>query len=179
MSQFKANERINQQMTVQKKSKKPVIILGVIAFLFVTILLLFLFLWTDKEKDNLVVTRDNVDEVIAQMDASDRTPIGSYEVVMNTAWTFPDSSSVSSNAYVENSVNNRNAVFFTITPEEDSANVIYTSPDIPIGGKLQNIKLEKPLEKGTHNMLLKYHLLDDNGKETQSVTVKLKVTIQK
>lgn len=179
MSQFKANERINQQMTVQKKSKKPVIILGVIAFLFVTILLLFLFLWTDKEKDNLVVTRDNVDEVIAQMDASDRTPIGSYEVVMNTAWTFPDSSSVSPNAYVENSVNNRNAVFFTITPEDDSANVIYTSPEIPIGGKLQNIKLEKSLGKGTHNTLLKYHLLDDNGKETQSVTVKLKVTIQK
>lgn len=180
MSQSKANEQINNQLAAKRRSsKKPMIILGIVILLFIALLLLYLFFWTDKETSNLVVTKDNVDEVIAQMDDSDRTPIGSYEVVMNTTWTFSDDTSVSENAYVENSVNNRNAVYFTITPEDDSDNVVYTSPKIPIGGKLGNIKLEKPLGKGTHDMLLKYHLLDESGEESQSVTVKLKIAIQK
>lgn len=180
MSQSKANEQINKQLAARKhSSKKPMIILGIVILLFIAILLLYLFFWTDEKTSNLVVTKDNVDEVIAQMDDSDRTPIGSYEVVMNTTWTFSDDTAVSDNAYVENSVNNRNAVYFTITPEEDSEDIVYTSPEIPIGGKLENIQLEKPLGKGTHSMLLKYHLLDESGKESQSVTVKLNITIQK
>lgn len=180
MSKSKATEQINAVMGQQKKSsnKKILLIIMAVVVICVALVLCYVFFWNDTKTYNQVVTEDNVDEIIAQLDDSERTPIGSYEVVMNTKWTFEDTNSSSSNAYVENSVNNQNTVYFTITPENDTDNIVFTSPNIPVGGKLRNIKLEKPLKKGTHNMLLKYHLLDETEKETSFVTVKVKVTIK-
>jgi hypothetical protein len=124
-----------------------------------------------------VVTPDNVEEVIAELDQAEITPVGSYEVVMNTDWVFPDSSSASSNAYVENSVENQNTVYFTIMLA-NATTPIYESPLIPVGSHMEDINLDTELDAGTYDAVMTYHMMDDDNNETSSVSVSMTITIE-
>lgn len=184
MSREKVNERINIQSssTAGKRSQAGLIIaFALIAVCAVAGIILFVVFGKDANatKYNRVVTPDNVDEILDSLANSQMTPIGSYETTMNSSWTFPDGESASPNAYVENSVNNRSTVYFTIVLEEDQSKTIYTSPDIPVGSHLENIKLDTPLEAGVYDTILTYHLVDDDHKETSMVSLKLTITVQK
>jgi hypothetical protein len=131
----------------------------------------------DSKSYNTVVTPDNVEEVIAELDQAEITPVGSYEVVMNTDWVFPDSSSASSNAYVENSVENQNTVYFTIMLA-NATTPIYESPLIPVGSHMEDINLDTELDAGTYDAVMTYHMMDDDNNETSSVSVSMTITIE-
>ena len=185
MSREKVNERINIQSssTTGKKSQTGLIIaFALIAVCAVAGILLFVAFGKDANatKFNRVVTPDNVDEILDSIANSEMTPIGSYETNMNSSWTFPDGESASTNAYVENSVNNRSAVYFTIVLQKDQSKTLYTSPVLPVGSHLENIKLDTPLEAGVYDTILTYHMMDDDLQETGSkVSLKLTITVQK
>lgn len=184
MSKEKANERINIQSssTGGKKSQTGLIIaFALIAVCAVAGIVLFVVFGKDANttKYNRVVTPDNVDEIVDNLANSEMTPIGSYETKMNSQWTFPDGNSASSNAYVENSVNNRNTVYFTIVLREDQNTTIYTSPYLTVGSHLENIKLDTPLDAGVYDAILTYHLVDDDHKEISKVSLSLTLTIEK
>lgn len=181
MSRVKANDNIHTKISTTKESasKKVIfIVTGIVVVVLALVILYFIFGREDKSY-NTVVTPDNVEEVKSELDNAELTPIGQYEVVMNTKWTFPDSDSPSSNAYVENSVHNQHTVFFTIAPKNDSKKEIYKSPNLEVGSKLQHIKLSSPLGRGKHDCVLKYHLLDKAGRETSSVSVSVTITMEK
>ena len=183
MSREKVNERINIQSssTEGKKSQTGLIIaFALIAVCAVAGIILFVVFGKDANatKYNRVVTPDNVDEVIDNLAHSERTPIGSYEAAMNTSWTFPDGESASTNAYVENNANNRSTVYFTIVLSEDQSKTIYTSPDLPVGSHLENIKLDTPLEAGVYETILTYHLVDGDHKELGKVSLAVTITIE-
>ncbi len=129
------------------------------------------------QQRNVVVAPENVDEIIAQMQEEERTPVGSYEVTMNTHWTFPDGKSISPNAFVENSTSNTNMVYFTIVLDEGGEE-IYRSPYLELGAQLRDIKLDRELEQGDYSSIITYHLVDDDFNELSSVSMYMLVSIE-
>jgi hypothetical protein len=131
---------------------------------------------TETKKRNVVVTPDNVEEVIQQLSDDERVTPGSYEVTMNTTWNFKNASSASDNAYVENSTSNTNDVYFDITLA-DTEEKIYSSPVLPVGSHLENITLDKALDDGTYNCIMTYTLVDDEQNDLSSVRVSMKIVV--
>lgn len=154
-----------------KTSRLTIILISIIAVLLIVMGIVIYFLLHKDEKNDTkddrptVVTQDNVDEVIADMDK----PIddGTYEVTMNTDWLF---NSDTSNAYVENSTNNTRTVYFDVNLA-DTGELVYSSPYIPVGEKIQNFVLDSKLSPGKYNGLVTYHLVDDNKKEVSNLSV--------
>lgn len=177
MSKDKASQKING--SVQKKtSRRPVILVAVAAAVLVVGGVLLSSVFDSGSTPNTVVTPDNVQDLIAERDENERVPIGSFEVNMNTTWTFPNSHSASTDAYIGNSINNQNTVYFTIAlkgSEED----FYTSPYVPVGSRMENVTLDCDLTAGTYSTVLTYHLVDDEYKELSHVSVGLEIIIEK
>jgi hypothetical protein len=128
-----------------------------------------------QEKRNTVVTKENVEDVVANMAAAEFTSPGYYTVTMNSEWHFPKGNEASTDAYVENIVENTNDVYFDLFLKEDEENAIYKSPVIPRGASLSEITLDTPLEAGSYDCILIYHLIDEdqNTLSTLRVTVTL------
>ena len=120
---------------------------------------------TKKDNRPTVVSEENVDEVIAAMD--EPVPDGSYEVSMNTKWSFDGDSS---NAYVENSVNNTRTVYFDVTLA-DTGELVYSSPYIPVGEKVEKFALSTDLPSGAYDAVVTYHLVDDDKEEVSNLSV--------
>jgi hypothetical protein len=131
---------------------------------------------TTDEKRNVVVTPDNVDEVIADLADDDYVAPGSYEVTMNTTWNFKDGASASDNAYVENAATNTNDVYFDVTLADTDEN-IYSSPVIPLGGHLEDITLDKKLDDGTYDCVVTYTLVDEDQNPISTVRVSLTIIV--
>jgi hypothetical protein len=122
----------------------------------------------------VVAVPENVDELRekAQQPVED----GYYETRMNVEWEFPGPGEASTNAYVENSTNNKRTVYFDLVLRETNE-LIYSSPFIPVGAKLEKFKLDAEIPRGEHRGIVTYHLVDDDHKEltTVSVAVTLRV----
>ena len=176
-----SQERISQKFSPgsEAKSKKGIII-GISCTVVVLIALVALVLVVLKptgqtETRNVVVTPDNVDEMIEKM-KNNTVQSGQYEVTMNTTWEFEKGDSASTNAYVENSTSNTNDVYFDIV-RSDTGETIFSSPTIPVGSHLENITLDSPLEAGTHACVLTYHLLDENGEPISKLNINLEIVV--
>lgn len=185
MSKEKANERINSQISSPEKKKRNGIIIAIVVIVILVLLGVILYLLLGKDADaekepttvNMIVTPENIDETLAQMAESEKTSIGSFEVNMTNDWEFDNGSAVSSNASVKNSTANRNTVYFTIARSDDGS-VIYKSPYLPIGSSVENIKLDTPLDAGTYDTVLTYHLVDEENKEVSTLSVALTIIIK-
>jgi hypothetical protein len=154
-----------------------IILIVIILALVGVIVFLLLRKPAEEEKRNVVVTPENVNEVIQQMDANqeEKTPVGYYTVTQNFDWHFSSGDAVSSDAYVENVKENTHAVYFDLFLSDDTENAIYKSPVIPVGSNLQDIALDTKLDAGTYECIAVYHIVDDeqNTLSTLRVTVNL------
>ena len=156
----------------------------VIVALLVVVIVLLINNNSDKDskdienKRNVVVNEENAEEVIAELDEQETTPIGSYEVKMNSNWVFEDGSSASENAYVENVKNNTNPVYFDIV-RSDNNETIFESPILPLGSHLEKITLDKKLEAGTYDCVCTYHLLDEQDKSVSQVSISVTIVVKK
>ncbi len=181
MSNQSSEERITQKISngAEKKSKKSittVIILVIVAIVIIVALVLF-FTQSKTNRRNVVVTPDNVEEILSDMQDK-QVKAGTYEVTMNTTWNFDKGDSASDNAYVENSTSNADDVYFEIV-RSDTNEKIFTSPTIPVGSHLENITLDKALAKGTYDCMLTYYLLDKQGNTTSKLNLKLTIKVKK
>lgn len=131
---------------------------------------------SDVSGYNVVVTPDNVDQLIAENPS--KVAAGSYDVCMNSTWQFKNAKSVSDNAYVENLISNTNTVNFTLA-RNDTGTTIYESPYIPVGSSLKNIKLtDESLGAGTYPCTVTYHLVDENYNQISTLKISVSVVIQ-
>ena len=171
-----------------KEGKRKTIILAVVAIVIIGILAgIIVYLLTKEQKGdvdatkeakrNVVVTPDNVDEVLADMQNAEVVPPGYYTVTMNYEWRFPTGDAVSENAYVENSVTNTNDVYFDLFLKEDVEHPIYESPVIPRGGSLGQIALDENLKAGTYECVLVYHMVDEDQNTVDTLRVALTVIV--
>jgi len=123
----------------------------------------------------VVVTEENVEEIVEEMDSQPplARPDG-YEVSMTTTWNFPDGASASSDAFVENVTDNSNDVYFDLLLA-DTEEVIYESPVIPVGARLTQFALSKDLDAGSYPCVIEYHLLDEQQRTLG--TLRMTVTV--
>lgn len=113
----------------------------------------------DISQRSVLVNEDNVEEIVREMQNAPTERPGSYEVSMTMDWNFPDGTSVSPDAFVENVTNNTNDVYFDLLLD-DTNEVIYESPIIPRGAHLTEFALDKDLDPGTYPAVVEYHLVD-------------------
>ena len=164
-----------QKKSLGKGGKIAIVV--IIAALVVVIAFLVLRKETEPKR-NVVVTQDNVDEVIANMEESEYTEPGYYETSMTYEWTFEDGEAVSEDAYVANVANNTNDIYFDVFLADDEENAIYESPVIPIGSSLENIALDTPLDAGTYDCVLVYHLVDEDQETVSTLRVAITITVK-
>ncbi len=176
-----SNENGEKGSNVKAKSvNKPIIIIGAIVIVALVGVIVYLLWPKQDEKRNVVVTKDNVEEVVEEMANSEPTTPGYYTVTQNSTWYFADGESPSDNAFVENATENTSDVYFDvfIKGEEDNEdNALYKSPVLPVGQSVSNIKLDKDLDAGTYECVIVYHLVDEDQKTFDTVRVGLTISI--
>ena len=96
---------------------------------------------------------------------------------MNSTWHFPDGSSPSPDAYVENVLSNSNDVYFDVELA-DTGEVILESPIIPRGSYMKNITLDKDLEPGSYDCVLIYLLVDKDQKTMSTLRMAITIIIE-
>ena len=175
-----SEERISQKLstkTTPKKKSNIGIILGIVVLIIAIVVIIMVFVKPNSsESRNRVVTPDNVDEILADLQESQKTEAGKYQAMMNTTWNFDNGNSASSNAYVENSTANTNDVYFDIK-RSDTGDTIYKSPTIPVGSHLEDITLDTNLDKGSYDCVLTYHLLNTSGEAISKLNINLKIIV--
>ncbi len=122
---------------------------------------------------NVVMDEGNASDVIA--DLKRKAEEGMFEVKMNTTWSFPDGKSPSTDAYVANSTANRLPIYFEVAL--DTGEVVYTSPELPVGSAVKDVVLEKPLAAGDYECVCTYHLLNEDKTIRSSVSVVVRLHV--
>lgn len=159
-----------------------VIISALIIVIIALVAVVFIVLSSNKSNNNItpptsnhltsgkgtIITPDNADKVLNETKIANGD--ASYRTIMNVEWNFANGSAVSTDAYVENSTSNSRTVYFVVTLDGTNE-VVYTSPYIPVGSALKDIKLDSNLKKGDYKAVVTYYLVDDNYKEITSVAV--------
>lgn len=177
----------------QKSSNKKLIILGiVVGLVFIAMASAIVVLamrkpettvtpassTPEQEKREVLVTEENVQEVLQQMEEKEYVPFGQYTATMNFDWHFATGDSESYDSYVANDPENTNDVYFDIFLSDDRENAIYESPIIPRGSEIKNIRLKTDLEAGTYDCILVYHLVDENQNSLSTASFALTITIE-
>jgi Na+-transporting NADH:ubiquinone oxidoreductase subunit NqrC len=130
-------------------------------------------------KRNVVVTQNNVDEVVESMAMAEYIEPGYYSVSMTNEWHFATGDAVSEDAFVENKAENTNDVFFDVFLASDEETPILQSPVIPRGASLDKISLDTPLEAGTHDCIMIYHLVDEDQNTMSTLRIAFKIIVEK
>jgi flagellar basal body-associated protein FliL len=173
----------------QEKKRKPLHVVlacvGAVIVIAVVAVIAFRF-GANRQPEPVVVTPEiggrgivavpeNVDELRER--ATQPVEDGYYETRMNVEWVFPSSSEPSRNAYVENSTNNKRIVYFDLMLS-DTNELIYSSPFIPVGAKLENFALDARVPAGEYAGVVTYHLVDDDYQELTTVSVGVTLRIE-
>ena len=160
--------------TENRKKKSIILMIFCILLVIAIVLVLFFFLKEENSNRDTIVTKENVEKIKQQL----QEPVedGYYKTKMTVDWTFENGDAVSSDAYVANSADNTRKVYFDVSLA-DTQELVYSSPYLPVGTELKDIKLDKSLVAGDYECVLTYHLVDDDADEltTLSVTVNLHI----
>jgi len=173
------------------KSNKTIIAgIAIIIILLIVVVVLLLTRGNNQGKEvneeskrGVVVTEDNVEEVVkdmvdAQGEETEPSQVAYYSVTMNYEWKFPTGNAPSSNAYVENNTNNVTDVYFDVFLADDETEAIYESPIIPVGEHIRDFSLSKDLDPGTYQCICVYHLVDENQITLSTLRVKVTVIVE-
>ena len=168
----------------EKNNKKPSvsIIIAVVAIILVIVLVVVLVLILTKKDEKpeiqgkaTIVTEDNVHDIIQA--ANEPNTDASYTVTMTNEWTFEDGKAAAEDFYVKNTENNSRTVYFDLQLP-DTKEIIYSSPYIPVGEEMNTITLDKELEAGDYDVIMTYHLVDDDKVEITTVSVAVDIHIR-
>lgn len=121
-----------------------------------------------------VVTEDNLEEVLARR--ADPNRFAHYLTQMSIDWVFETATSASQNMYVANDPSNPGTVFFDLVLPE-TGEVIFSSPYIPLGARLDSIYLDVELPPGTYRPVVIYHLVDEYYEVQATVSVAITLRI--
>ena len=126
-----------------------------------------------------IAVEENLASVEREMERSKSAGPQGYEVIMNTEWVFStDGETPSGKAFVENGRDNNNAVYFYVTLEEEPEEVLYTSPVLEVGDKIQSFALDKTPPIGTYRGIVTYCLLDETGSVTGQVNAGVVIRVE-
>lgn len=170
----------------QKKNMLFVIAFVVLLIALVVCIGIIIFRPTTTKMDENVVSKtasalergfvqeSNADNIMAEME--EKVAEGMFECKMTTFWTFDHADAESSNSFVANVESNRNTIYFDVY-ESESNELLYTSPMLPVGTEIRNIKLNKELPAGDYDAVVMYTLVDENYEEVSSVGFNITISI--
>lgn len=165
-----------------KDKKGKILIIAAIMIILVLLAVIVFLIFGKKEEDepkrNVVVTKDNVDEVIEDMMNEEYVAPGYYSASMSTTWHFATGDAVSEDAYVENVAENTNDVYFDVFLADNENEAILKSPVIPRGSELNNIALDKSLSVGTYDCVMIYHLVDEDQNTVSTLRVGFTIIVE-
>lgn len=172
------------------KSSKVIIVIAIAAIVVIAALVAVIMMLIGKLNSNqppqntratvttadaTIATDDNLEELLAK--ANEPSEDAFYVCEMNVDWYFKDGTEPSYNANVVNAVENTRTVYFDLALEE-SMDVLYSSPYIPVGQGVSEVALNTDLEAGTYPAVVVYHMVDDDGNEVGGVTVAVTLHIE-
>ncbi len=132
----------------------------------------------EAPRRNVVVTPDNIDQLLEERALPEFEEATYYTVSMEPTWTFPSGDAPSSNARIDNLLSNTNDVYFDVFLAGDETEPIYESPIIPLGSFLEDVTLEKSLDKGTYDAVCIYHLVDEEQNTLSTLRVAIKIVVE-
>lgn len=162
----------------QKAKSNKKLIIGCTVVVLIAIAIVGVVLFNIFNKHNKVNAGNG--NVIVE-DESDKDKIkekvqdGMFSVKMNTTWNFEDGTKPSTDAILANSTANKHPAYCEVSLQ-DTGEIVYTSPVIPVGSKVDELKLDKDLDAGTYKAICKYNILDDE-EETVKNTLSVTITI--
>lgn len=165
----------------QKKKKKGGILVAIVIIALIGVIIYLLLHRQpepepEKERRGVLVTPENVEDVLKEADES--VPEGYYTVTMNPTWHFANGREASYDSVVENVENNTHDVYFDVVLAEDEGKVLYSSPVIPRGGRLEAVELDEALNAGTYDCVVIYHLVDEKQNTISLLRVALQIVIE-
>lgn len=125
--------------------------------------------------DRGFVDESNMDDIMSEL--SDKVEEGMFECRMSTTWTFEDAASASPNSYVANVENNQHAIYFDVY-EEQTEELLYSSPILPVGSEIRGIKLEKELSAGDYDAVVMYTLVNEAYEEVSTVGFRITISVK-
>lgn len=126
--------------------------------------------------DRGFVDESNADAIMSEL--SEKVEEGMFECMMSTTWTFEDAASASPNSYVANVESNRYAIIFDVY-EEQTNELLYSSPILPVGSEIRGIKLDKELSAGDYNAVVMYTLVNENYEEVSTAGFRITISVKK
>lgn len=129
---------------------------------------------TVAESTRVVLDADSASNIMDEM--RKEVEEGMFECQMSMTWSFADGTSESNDAIVVNSSNNSYPLYFDVTLN-DTNELIYSSPVVPVGSQLTQIKLDKDLDPGEYEATVMYSLLDDETSQTVKSQAGFVITI--
>lgn len=122
-----------------------------------------------------VITEENVEEALDELNAVD-PKYNQYTAKMNFDWVFDRWDVPSDNAKVENIESNEVTVYFDLILQETNE-LVYSSPFIPAGSKLENFALAEEVPAGEYPAIVTYHLVDENNNDVSELSMSVTLTI--
>ncbi len=159
---------------------KVLLIVGTVIIILLITAVIFLLIRRprDEPKRNVVVTKDNAEEVVEDMINQEYVEPGYYSASMSTTWHFATGDAISEDAYVENVMENTNDVYFDVFLADNENEAILKSPVIPRGSELSDIALDTPLSAGTYDCVMIYHLVDEEQETVSTLRVGLTIVVE-
>jgi hypothetical protein len=169
----------NQKRTEEKKDNKAIIIIIILLLIIVIgLAVVIAFLLGRKGNDTpqndaassvnsrrvtqsttLIEDEESAQSIVDQM--REEVEEGMFECKMSMKWNFDDGKSESRDAYVANSDNNKFPFYFDVRLYDGSDELLYESPIITVGNRIDKIKLDKELPAGTYEAVVMYTLIRD------------------
>ena len=78
---------------------------------------------------------------------------------------------------VANKTTNTRTVYFDLLTE-DTEELVYSSPYIPVGESMQGFTLDKQMETGQYDMIVRYHLVDEDNVEVSNLSVGVTIYVE-
>lgn len=165
-----------QEGSQKKKGNMALIIIIVLLVCLILILLYALFKPKPEEVSDgraTFISSENVEEVRQQL--SQPVTDAYYTTSMTVDWYFDNGKAVSTSSYVENSTKNTRTVYFDVTLSDGE--LIYSSPYLPVGERIEQITLNRDLDAGDYPAVCTYYLVDDDHKVLTHVSVAVTIHV--
>lgn len=154
----------------KEKSKKIKTRIGIAFLVIIIVALAGVIYWLLNREEEPEKRMPSEGLIVDPSYGGDDTP--TFTTDMNMIWTFPSGKRVSNDAVIGNSSANTQDVYFDLYLNDEEETLLYSSPVIPVGKRLDKLKLDKTLPDGQHEAVCTFHLLDneDHAKEISSVS---------
>ena len=162
----------------EKKVKKKILLIIIISILLIVIGILGVAVYMLLHKPEEPKPKRQISEgLIVDGNINEKAANARFTTDMNMIWTFPSGSAVSNNAEIGNSASNEYACYFEVYLDDEEQTLLYSSPILPVGKKLDELKLNQALPNGAYDAVCTYHILDDEDPDIELGTVSFAVSL--